>query len=121
MDSREASTTYETEGVSEVVNSKVVQQAIAPYQATYIPVATQVGPVRHSALPQAPFAAAMGQPRALTRLALATGLRAGIIGVGLYAVGVRKPSQLLLGSLASSATLSLMLTGYHAARTRRTW
>lgn len=100
--------------------AEVVSQSIQAYQP-YIPVATQIGPARPSGLPQASFAAAMGQPKALRRLAVATTLRAGLIAGALYAVGVRKPSQLIVGSLASSASLSLMLTGYHAARARRTW
>ncbi len=100
--------------------AEVMPQAMVPYQKSYIPVATQTGPAR-PARPPAAFSAAMGQPRSMTRLALATTLQAGIISAGLYAAGIRKPSQLILGSLASSATLSLILTGYHAARARRTW
>jgi hypothetical protein len=69
---------------------------------------------------EAPFGAVMGKPGGLTKLALATGIRAGLIGLGCYVAGIRgKP--LVLGSLAASTTLSLMLVGHHAIRSRRTW
>ena len=91
---------------------------------SFIPVATQIGPPRPGpifGIPTAPYDAAAGRPRALARVALGTVLRAVPIGVGVYAIGVRNKKHLILGSLAASATLSLLLTGYHAARTGRTW
>jgi len=103
-----------------------------PRQVPYtIPVATLQGqpvgsdiprPMRPAVvLSQAPYDAAVGKPRGLARLAIGTVLRAGLIGAACYAVGVRDTKQLVVGSLASSATLSLLLTGYHATRTQRSW
>ena len=97
-------------------------QAIAQYQPSGIPVAFQTGPGRPNInIGLASYDAVQGKPRALARLALGTVLRAGAIGIGCYAVGIRDKKQLVLGSLAASAGISLVLTGYHAARTGRTW
>jgi hypothetical protein len=107
---------------SQTVAAPSEVQAIAPYEHTGIPVAVQIGSPRPSVqISIAPYDAAVGKPRALARLALGTVLRAGAIGLGAYAVGVRDKKQLVVGSLAASATLSLILTGYHAVRTRRSW
>jgi len=112
--------------------------AVVPYEAPFVPPAPSgrfvrpvliappepdiPRPMRPAAvLSQAPYDAAMGRPRGLARLAVGTVLRAGAIGVGCYAVGLRNPKQIALGAVAASTTLSLLLLGYHATRTNRSW
>lgn len=70
-------------------------------------------------LPQASYQAAVGAPNAWRSLAVATGLRAGLIGLGFYLAGVRSWKPLVFGSLGSSATLSFLLTVHHAYAARR--
>lgn len=65
-------------------------------------------------VPQAAYGVAQGMPGALTQLAMGTALRAGLIGLGFYVAGVRGWKPLVVGSVASSATLSLLLSAHHA-------
>ena len=70
-------------------------------------------------VPAAPYAFAHGQPGAWKGLLGGAILRAGLIGAGFYAGGVREPTMLVAGSLASSATISGLLVLVHAIRAQK--
>lgn len=72
-------------------------------------------------IPQAPYAVATNQRNAWKSLAIGTAGRAALFATGMYLVGIKSPKQLAIGSIASSATLSLLLTLHHAYAAKRTW
>ena len=70
-------------------------------------------------VPAAPYAFAHGQPGAWKGLLGGAVLRAGLIGAGFYAGGVREPTTLVAGSLASSVTISSLLVLAHVIRAQK--
>jgi hypothetical protein len=69
-------------------------------------------------MPSAPYQLVQGVPGSWRGIVQATLLRGVLIGGGLYIAGVRSPTQLGLGALAASGTLSLLQVASHAARAR---
>lgn len=108
--------------------------SIVPATESYVPVGTaeRFSPYYSSrfkkqgpqviGIPQAAFGVATQAPNALKNLAISTLGRAALFAGGMYLVGIKTPKQLIVGSLASSATLSALLTLHHAyAASKRTW
>lgn len=61
-----------------------------------------------------------GQPGGWGSVVLGTGLRAGLIGGGFYLAGERRWKQLIVGSLAASALVTVFLFAGHAVLNRVT-
>jgi hypothetical protein len=95
------------------VTQQPVRLSLAP--ATPVqPRMLQPHPVSVRGLPTSTHGVVQGRPGAWAGLLGGIVLRAGLIGAGFYAGGVRDPKTLALGSLASSATLSGLLVAGHA-------
>lgn len=61
-----------------------------------------------------------GKPGGFADLAIGTGVRAGLIGLGFYLTGTRDWKKLTMGSLAASGITTLVLLAGHAVVSRRT-
>ena len=60
-----------------------------------------------------------GRPGGMTDLAIGTAVRAGLIGLGFYLTGTKDLKKVVVGSLASSGIVTLVLLAGHAVVSRR--
>lgn len=70
-------------------------------------------------LTQGTLAVVEGAPGGWVNTAIGTGVRAGLIGLGMYLTGTRDWKQLLGGALAASGIITVVLFAGHAVVSRK--